>query len=157
MPRIFSTSETWNNTHSRYCTYIHKLFMDTICTVHCFLTSRRKIFLMWSGFLALKCKVRGRDELGETTPSSWDTLNSSPNSSRPCSLQDTGKAVLLRRFTLQLANLESRMKKIRVHREKDHWCCYSCDRVFWLYYASSFFRGHCALWQSLHKKNNFVS
>lgn len=91
---------------------------------------------MWSGLLALKCKLRGKEELDEMMPWSCGTLNSSPNSSTPCSLQDTGRAVLLCSATLRLSRLERRMNEGRKSGEKYrgtndnlcNWCT-----VFWLY------------------------
>lgn len=74
---------------------------------------------MWSGFLALKCKLRGIEELGEMMPSSCGTLNSSPKSSAPCSLQDTGRAVLLCSITLRLSCLERKLEEGRLGGQRD--------------------------------------
>lgn len=104
-------------------------------------TSRRKIFLMWTCFLAVKCKVREQEELGEMTPWSCGTVNSSPNSSTPCNLQDAGRAVLLCSVTLRVLHLEGWMEEGRWveqskgqrDREKSMLCLW-CT-VFWLYHA----------------------
>lgn len=74
-------------------------------------TSRRKILLILSGLRALKRKLKGKEELGEMMPWSCGTVNSSPNSSTPCNLQDTGRAVLLYIIMLRLSLL-GRIKKV---------------------------------------------
>lgn len=82
------------------------------------LTSSRSTFLMWSGLLALKCRVTGRDDFGGMMPWSCGTVNSSPNSSTPCSLQDTGRAVLFRRVTERLSCLKGRETKKHTELKK---------------------------------------